>query len=440
MATNPQLRVDLPPRIAPVLLAPSRFKVLYGGRDSAKSWSIARLLVAMTYSRKLRVMCGREIQKSIKDSVHKLLADQIEVLGLSPWFNVQQSEISSSIGSEFIFVGLQEITVKNVKSIEGIDLLWVEEAENTSARSWEVIIPTIRKPGSEIWVSFNPDLETDPTFKMFVTESMPGANVVGPLTWKDNPWPSEVLAAQREYLYRVDPEAAAHVWGGKCRTNSDAQVLRGKCVVESFEPQAHWDGPYFGADWGFSQDPTTLIRFWVDINALTKSARLYIEHEAYGVGVDLDKLPAMFDEVPGARVSRIRADNARPETISYLQRHGYGGVFAAEKWPGSVEDGVAFLRQFSQIVIHPRCEKTFEESRLWSHKKDRLTGDVLTDLVDANNHCWDAIRYGLEPMIKRGGMAILDYMRERAGGIVTPVAQTITHTLTSPGLQFPPRP
>lgn len=398
------------------------------------------MLVAMCYSRKLRIMCGREIQKSIKDSVHKLLSDQIESLGLSPWFDVRQSEISSSIGSEIIFVGLQEITVKNVKSIEGIDVLWVEEAENTSARSWEVIIPTIRKPGSEIWVSFNPDLATDPTYRMFVAENMPGAQVIGPLTWQDNPWPSEVLAEQREYLYRVDPEAAAHVWGGMCRTNSDAQVLRGKCVVESFEPQPHWDGPYFGADWGFSQDPTTLIRFWVDINAMTKSARLYIEHEAYGVGVDLDKLPAMFDEVPGARMSRIRADNARPETISYLQRHGYGGVFAAEKWPGSVEDGVAFLRQFAQIVIHPRCEKTFEESRLWSHKKDRLTGDVLTDLVDAHNHCWDAIRYGLEPMIKRGGMAILDYMRQQAGGIVQPKPQIIQHTITAPGLQFPQRP
>lgn len=406
--TPPQVRVDLPPKLAALLLTPARIKVAHGGRDSAKSWSFARTLVARAYAQKLRIMCGREIEKSIKDSVHKLLCDQIENLGLSRWFKVNDTAIESSKGSEIIFVGLQEIIVRNVKSVEGVDILWVEEAENVSDRSWEIITPTIRKPGSEIWISLNPNLDSDPTYRRFIADPPPNARVVGPLTWRDNPWPSEVLRPEREYLYRTDPEAAAHVWGGLCRTNSDAQILRGKCRVESFEPRDGWDGPYFGADWGFSKDPTALIRFWIAGRALM------IEHEAYAVGVDIDATPALFDAVPGARAGVIRADSARPETISYMQRHGYPRIIGVEKWKGSVEDGVAFLRQFETIVIHPRCTHTFDESRLWSYKKDRLTGDITTDLVDAHNHAWDAVRYGLEPMIRRTGFGLFDFMREQA--------------------------
>lgn len=406
---HPRVRIDLPPKLAELLLIPARYKVAHGGRGSAKSWSFARALVAMTYASRLRVMCGREIQRSIKDSVHQLLTDQIHAMGLSPWFTITRDEITSASGSDIIFAGLQEISVKrNVKSVEGIDILWVEEAENVSDLSWEVIIPTIRKKGSEIWVTFNPDLETDPTYQRFVLNAPPSARVME-VNWRDNPWfDNSEMVAEKDRLYQVDPEAAEHVWGGKCRTNSDAQVLHGKCFVEAFEPLEGWDGPYFGADWGFSQDPTALVRFWIADHSL------WIEHEAYGVGVEIDATPALFDTVPGARVSTIRADNARPETISYLQRNGYSRIQAAEKWSGSVEDGIAFLRQFDRIVIHPRCKHTFDESRLWSYKKDRLTGDVTVNLVDKHNHTWDAIRYGLEPLIRRGDLGLFDFYAAQA--------------------------
>jgi phage terminase large subunit len=142
-------------------------------------------LAARGYSERIRWLCTREIQKSIKDSVHRLLCDQIAALGLSPWFRITEQEIKSAAGSEIIFVGLQEIIVRNVKSIEGIDIMWVEEAENVSDRSWEIIIPTIRKPGSEIWVSFNPDMDTDPTWKMFIIDPPEGAVVVK-VNWQDN--------------------------------------------------------------------------------------------------------------------------------------------------------------------------------------------------------------------------------------------------------------
>jgi phage terminase large subunit len=173
-------------------------------------------------------------------------------------------------------------------------------------------------------------------------------------------------------------------------------VLRGRYRVEPFERSASWAGPYYGADWGFATDPTTLVVCWVDDTERT----LYIEHEAYGVGVEMDMTPAMFAAVPDSDKHTIRADSARPETISYMQRHGYPRMVAAHKGPGSVEDGVEHLRSYAAIVIHPRCKHTAEEARLWSYKRDRLSGDVLPALEDRHNHCWDAIRYALEPIIK----------------------------------------
>jgi phage terminase large subunit len=376
------------------LFEPSRYKVLYGGRGGAKSWGKARALLILAAQRRLRVLCVRELQVSIQDSVHKLLAEQIEQLGLSSFYEVQQSTIIGKNGSEFIFSGLRSNATK-IKSMEGVDICWVEEAQTVSSASLDILIPTIRKEGSEIWASFNPDLETDPVYTRFVANPPPNAAVVE-IGWQDNPWFPDVLREEKDYLYQNDPEAAAHVWGGKTRRNTQANVLRGRYLVESFEPETDWNGPYYGADWGFSVDPTALIRCWV------KERVLYIEHEAYGVGVDIDDTPALFDNVPDARKHSIRADNSRPETISHMNRHGYTRLTGCDKGPGSIEDGVEHLRSYERIVIHPRCKHTADEARLWSYKVDKLTGDVLPVLLDKHDHCWDAIRYALEPIIQAG--------------------------------------
>ena len=376
------------------LFTPARYKVYYGGRGGAKSWAFARALLIQATQRPLRVLCTREFQGSIKDSVHRLLADQIEAMGLSAFFEVQQTEIRGPHGSVFLFEGLRH-NVTKIKSMEGIDVVWCEEAERISEESWRVLIPTIRKPGSEIWVSFNPDQEDDPTYKRFVVNPPPGS-IVRAVGWQDNPWFPDELRAEMEYDYRVDPDAAAHVWGGQCRSLSDAQVLKGKWTVDAFVHKPDWHGPYFGADWGFSQDPTALVKLWISENYL------YVEDEAYGVGVEIDETPALFRTVPGADKHLIRADNARPETISYMNRNGLR-VEAVQKGKGSVEDGVAFLRHFERIIIHPRCKHTAQEARLWSYKTDKLTGDVLPILLDKHNHTWDAARYALEPMIKAEG-------------------------------------
>lgn len=394
----------IPDKLIGLMLPGYRYKVFHGGRGSGKSWAAARALLLMADMACLRVLCAREVQNSLADSVHKLLKDQIDALGLTHRYDVTVNVIRNiATGSEFIFKGLRH-NVQDIKSTEGIDICWVEEAQTVSSTSWDVLIPTVRKPGSEIWITFNPDQATDPTFSRFVT-APPSNALVREVNYYDNPHLPDVLRAEAEHCQKVDPDAYAHVWLGKCRTNSEAQILRGKYVIESFEPEPGWDGPYYGADWGFSSDPSAVVKLWIN------QRKLYVEHEAYKVGVELDHLPSFFRNVPGAEAHTIRADNARPETISYMQRHGFPKIVACEKWKGSVEDGIAHLRSYDQIVIHPRCVHTAEEARLYSYKVDRLSGDVLTDIVDKNNHAIDAIRYGLQPMIKAGNTGMLVYLQ-----------------------------
>lgn len=387
-------RVELPDW-AEKLVSPARYKVSYGGRGGSKSYTYARVLLTMARSRRLRILCTRELQNSIADSVHRLLESQIEVLGYRKLFDVKNTSIKAWNGSEFTFEGLRN-NVTKIKSMEGIDICWCEEAEKISDHSWETLIPTIRNPGSEIWVSFNPDEETDPTYSRFITNTPPDTQLI-PVSWRDNPWFPDVLERERQYLKRVDPDAYEHVWEGKCRVRSKAQVLFGKWREDYFAPDpAYWHGPYFGADWGFAQDPTVLVKVWVH------HRRLYIEHETWDIALDLDKTPARFSEIPGAENHVIRSDCARPETISHMQSHGYPKITAAPKWPGSVEDGIAHLRQYEEIVIHPRCRKAIEEARAWRYKEDRLTGDVLPVLVPGNDNIWDAVRYALSPLIRQG--------------------------------------
>jgi phage terminase large subunit len=415
----PELDVRLPDGYE-YLFEPHRYKVAHGGRGSTKSWSFARALIIKAYHYKLRILCARELQTSIGESVHKLLADQIELMGLGKFFEVQQQGIYGHRGSEFFFYGIRN-NITKVKSAEGIDICWCEEAEKISDNSWQVLIPTIRKTGSEIWITFNPDEEMDPTYQRFIANAkqLPGNSVVREFNWNHNPWwytdDCKSMRDEKDYLYRVDPEAANHVWGGLCRQNASSQIFRGKYAVEDFDAPTNdsvlfreqgWDGPYFGADWGFSQDPACIVKCWVKGYVYGKTmGKLYVEYDEGGVGIELDDLPAVFKRVPGVCDYLIRGDSSRPETISHVARHGNMRIDPSEKWKGSVEDGIAFLKSFEQIVIHSRCVATQQEARLYSYKRDRLTGDVLADIVDANNHRFDAVRYALEPLIMAGNAA-----------------------------------
>lgn len=391
------------PEVFEGIWRPYRYKVFHGGRGSAKSWTVAGVLIWLAARVRLRVLCARELQISMADSVHKLLVDQIERLGLIDEYVVTATSIRSRVGSEFMFKGLRH-NVNEIKSTEGIDICWVEEAQRVSESSWEILIPTIRKSGSEIWITFNPDSEDDPTYKRFITNTPPGSLVVE-VNFDKNPFFPDELRREMEYLKTVDFEAYEHIWLGKPKGRSKAQILSGKYEIADFETPS--DAVFlYGADWGFAQDPTVLVRCFI------RERFLYIDMEAYGVGVELDELPALFDSIPGSRKHVIKADNSRPETISHVSNKGFS-VLPAAKWAGSVEDGITFLRSFEKIIIHERCQHTAEEARLYSYKVDKLTEEVLPIIVDKHNHCIDAIRYALDGLIQVGGAGLLHFFAEQ---------------------------
>lgn len=211
----------------------SRYRILWGGRGGSKSWNIARALLIKAYKKPLRILCAREFQTSIRDSVHKLLSDQIEAMGMLPFFQITQHSIRAYNGSEFSFVGLKN-NVANVKSYEGVDICWVEEAQSVSRMSWDVLIPTIRKQDSEIWVSFNPELETDETYQRFVLKPPPDG-VVQKINWSDNPWFPETLRKEKDSLRDRDPEAYNTVWEGLCRQTVDGAVFAKEMQMAELE-------------------------------------------------------------------------------------------------------------------------------------------------------------------------------------------------------------
>jgi phage terminase large subunit len=211
-----QLTVDLPRKARDTLIPPARWRVLYGGRDSAKSWSIARMLLARGRAKPERILCTREIQKSISESVHQLLKDQVAAMGLGDFYDVQQHYIRGANGTQISFHGLSGQTATSIKSFEGTTLCWVEEAQTISKRSWDLLEPTIRAPASEIWVSFNPDMDTDETYKRLVL-SPPPSSIVTKMNWQDNPWRSTVLDAAREKMRLESPDDYSHIYEGNCR-------------------------------------------------------------------------------------------------------------------------------------------------------------------------------------------------------------------------------
>ena len=374
------------------LYRPHRFKIFMGGRGSGKSMAMAEAIIRACAQTRLRVLCTREVQVSIRDSSYRILKDTIDRLGLDG-FTCTDKEIRHANGSLIIFKGLYQ-NEQNIKSTVGIDICWVEEAATVSEKSWETLIPTIRGDNAEIWITFNPENENDPVMNRFVHNPPPNA-YVRKVNFDENPFFPDVLRRDMEWDKANDYEKYRHIWLGFPRTFSDAQIFRNRYVVQEFPDDLYKqaDRLFFGADFGFAKDPNTLVRCFIYERCL------YIEYEAYGVGVELDEMPQLYDSVPGAREWPIKADCSRPETISYLARQGFN-ITAAKKWPGSIEDGIAYMKAFEKIIIHPRCVHAAEEFALYSYKVDRLTQEVLPIIVDANNHVHDGLRYALSDYIQ----------------------------------------
>lgn len=384
------IKITVPKVFAPFWKGPRRRNYIFGGRGSGKSHDVAEFCVMRARERKTKVLCTRELQKSIAESVHALLCDKIRALGLGPegngFFTIYKDRIVGANGSLFIFAGIRQ-NVGEIKSMEGVDICWVEEAQSMSRNSIDVLVPTIRAKDSIIIFTFNPFKDTDPVYvdAMKARDEADPNSLVITANYMDNPFFPEVLRLEMEHDKNSDYEKYLWVWEGQCLGLSDAQIFRGKYVVEAFETPKNAEFR-FGADWGFANDPTAIIRSFVVGNTL------YIDQCAGKVGCDLEDTPALFDQVEGTSLYPIYADSARPETISFMRNRRYN-VVAAEKWAGSVEDGLQYLRSFSKIVIHPRCQAVVEEFDLYQYKVDRQTNEVLREPVDKFNHYIDALRY-----------------------------------------------
>lgn len=366
----------------------ARYIGAYGGRGSGKSHFFAEMLVERSVMEKVDAVCVREVQRSLAQSVKKLIEVKIQELGVGHMFDIQQAQIKSIVhGGVIIFQGMQNHTADSIKSLEGFDIAWVEEAQSISQKSLDHLRPTIRKQNSQLWFSWNPRYEHDPIEGLMRGPEAPPDSICVEVNYSDNPWFPDVLRGEMLYDRGRDPDKYAHVWKGEYVRNSNARVFKNWTVEEFDTPPDVMHR--LGADWGYANDPTVGVRCHI------VGRRLYIDWECYQIGCEIVNTPSLFMTIPEAEDWPMVADSSRPETISHMRNNGFPKIFATVKGPNSVEEGIEWLKSFD-IIIHPRCQHAIDEMTLYSYKTDPDTGRVLPILEDKNNHVIDAIRYACE--------------------------------------------
>ncbi len=394
-------------------MQPARTRVFRGGRGSGKTRGIALRSALLVYQ--LAEMGVEGVFLASREHLNSLDESSMEeikgAIRSQPWladyFDIGEKYIRTrNRRISYAFAGLRH-NLDSIKSKARIIGNWTDEAENVSEVAWRKLIPTIREEGdgwqAENWISYNPESQESATHRRFVDS--PAADcIVTDVNWRDNPWFPEILEKQRLEDQRIRPDVYDHIWEGAFLTVTDAQIFAGKFEVAEFEALPTWDGPYYGLDFGFANDPTAALECYIHKRVL------YVRREAGKTKLELDATGAFVSgRIPGIDRGTIRADSARPESISFLRRHGLPQIIAVDKWPGSVEDGIDHIKSYERVVIHPDCQQTAREFRLYSYKVDRNTGDILRVVMDANNHYMDALRYALGPMIKArsGGFHVL---------------------------------
>jgi phage terminase large subunit len=384
-------RLQVPEKAKPVFDRGWRFYGLHGGRGSSKSHVFATKAIIRMIEGRFRLLCVREVQRSIADSVHQLLCNKIEESGLRAQFEITDAYIRGPNGSVAIFRGMQSHTAASVKSMEDLDAAWIEEGQTLSQKSIDLLIPTIRAPGSEIWASWNPEAENDP---IEFLRGHPDALVIE-MNWRDNPWFPDVLRKDMLRDQKRDPGKAAWVWEGQWRGATEARVFRNYRVGDVAVPRnAVW---FYGVDWGFSVDPLAAVRF-----CFPDKDTLYVSDEAFQIGVPQERTALyLLDHMPEIAKWPVTADNARPEMVDFCRRNGLPRMRPAIKGKGSVEDGLSFLQGYD-IVISPRCPNMKREFDSYAYKRDRQTEEILPVLEDANNHGIDAMRYASERLHRKG--------------------------------------
>ncbi|MGC6325142.1 PBSX family phage terminase large subunit [Pasteurella multocida] len=409
-----KVQIEIPPKLIPVFSGNYRYRGSYGGRGSAKTRTFAKMTAVIAYKRAMAgdsgvVLCGREFMNSLEDSSLEEVKQAIRAESfLNDFFEIGEKYIRTKCGRvSYIFSGLRH-NLDSIKSKARILLAWVDEAESVSEMAWSKLIPTVREHNSEIWLTWNPekrDSATDKRFRQFP----PDNSVIVEMNYTDNPWFPDVLEQERlNDKKRLDDATYRWIWEGAYLEASEAQIFNGKYEELEFKPTQDFNGPYFGLDFGFAKDPTAAVKCWVFDN------NLYIEHEAGKTGLELDHTADFVKErVPDIEKYILRADSARPESISYLKRNGIPRIEGVKKWSGSVEDGIEHIKSYRKIYIHPRCKETLREFRLYSYKTDRLTGDVLPTVLDEHNHYIDAIRYALNPLMQPIGISVQSPLKIR---------------------------
>ena len=417
------------------LLEPARYKGAFGGRGSGKSHFFAELMVEeCVMNPAQRNVCIREVQKSLEHSSKRLIEDKIAKFapyGIANRFRILNTHIElrdgagCDAGGVIIFQGMQNHTSDSIKSLEGFDRGWVEEAAALSKRSLTLLRPTIRKPGSQLWFSWNAVHSDDAVDHLLRVEKPPRSIVVN-ANYYDNPWFWDTeLVEEMEHDKRRNPDKYQHVWLGAYLTHTEARVFRNWRIGDPADFKGPTDRYWFGGDFGFANDPTVLVRCYIE------GRRLYIDGEVYKVHCDIDKTPFLWagahdkelrdmlptgyaaltpgerlswKGIPGARRWPIVADCARPESISFLKRHGFPKIRAAKKGKDSVEEGIEFLQGYD-IIVHPDCKHVIDELTLYSFKIDPRTDEVLPILEDKSNHTIDSLRYAIEPL-RRGRVGL----------------------------------
>ncbi len=380
----------MPDKAQRVIGSTERFKVLYGGRRSSKTYSFVNALLFKAAFTPLRILCTRELQVSIRDSILKTLRVRIQDLELDEYFDIQKTCIYSKCGSEFIFMGVRH-NVSEIKGLEGVDICLIEEAEQMSQDSWDILEATISKDGSEIWVNFNPEYEQSPTYQKFIKNKPPYC-AIEHMTYRDNYYFPEISRQQMEYDKVNDFEKYSWIWEGEIKKYHDALIFS-KVFIEAFEAPKCVEFHY-GCDWGYSNDPMAINRMFI------MGRDLFIDFEFYASNVELTEgeMSAAFDTIPTIKQGRIRADNSRPETIAFVKRLGYDIVGEAKL---TIDEGITYLKAFERIVIHPRCKGAREDFENYRWKVDPQTKEVLTVPVDKSNHVPDNVRYALRNLIKK---------------------------------------
>ncbi len=384
---------------------------LKGGRGSTKTSFVAiEIIHGMMEDPAANAIALRKVGDTVRTSILESLLWAIETLGVSHlWsYTVSPAEITyKKTGQKILLKGLDKpIKLKSLRLKKGyFKFLWFEEVEEFNGMNEIRSVEQSVLRGGEVFVEFmtyNPPNEAQSWVNKEAEVPKEG-RYVHHSTYLDVPrhWLGEFFISEAEFLKENNPLAYEHEYMGLAVGIHEAIIFSGKYRIATFEPQEEWYGPYFGLDWGFSQDPLALVKVWIeDVEYKGKERqKLYIERENFGKGIEIDDTPAFIEEIDGSKKYIIRADNARPEMISHLQLRDFN-VVAADKWPGSVEDGIAVLKNFVEIVIHTRCKRMQEEARLYSYKIDKMTKEVTPDIIDKWNHGWDAVRYAIGLIIK----------------------------------------